>query len=139
MILTVHVLPNQPLSETRPMFLSEPQTSLPAQEGNMLRAEHFMVGIHPGNITSGYCGTALRTQHTHTNLPRESTLRLYNFTLNPQNREENWNCSTHKINNKKIIRVTNKQASDLMVLVYMSSAVTELKNDAAADLSSCVT
>lgn len=89
MILTVHVLPNQPLSETRPMFSSEPQTSLPAQEGNMLRAEHFMVRIHPENITSGYCGTAVRTQHTHTNLPRESTLRLYNFTLNPQNREDN--------------------------------------------------
>lgn len=67
MNLTVHVLPNQWfLSETRPMFLSESQRFLTAQEGNMLRAEQFMVGIHPGNIRSGYCDT-----NKHTHLPRE--------------------------------------------------------------------
>lgn len=31
------------------------------RRGNMLRTERFMVGIHPGNIRSGYCDTTYST------------------------------------------------------------------------------
>lgn len=70
----------------------------------MLSAEHFMVGIHPGNIRSGYCDTTYSTP-TYPERERESSvgsgaqISLHDFTFSPQNREEN--CSTLSINNTK--------------------------------------
>lgn len=63
MVLTVHLLPSQWVFKWDQTWALDERlgdASLP-RRGNMFRAEHFMVGIHPGNIRSGYCDTTYST------------------------------------------------------------------------------
>lgn len=76
MVLTVHLLPSQWLFKWDQAWALDERlrdASLP-RRGNMFGAEHFTVGIHPGNIRSGYCDTTNRTP----NLPEGQKRRLTN-------------------------------------------------------------
>lgn len=89
MVLAVHLLPSQWVFKwDQASTLDERlrDASLP-RRGNMFRAERFMVGIHPGNIRSGYCDTTYCTpnlpegqKNRHGNSPRYThTISKHSF------------------------------------------------------------